>query len=1112
MCQDNSKKITIIIIESVGGSHFPDALTVTNELRHGYIYQYILSLSLPVFLSWTPIQLPDFLFPSNPIRDSFAMVSVSEVAAKVKQGSLFSPGAIDAAAKELFEALAGTSYCQDFTLEEAADHVEALLTAKATQRLGNDLEYFHVTGTSAFFIAAVEKRVANLRRLREFLSEHMGEAPEQALVVRGYLTADGKMAVVVANFQPLVKPQCGSTTLEELGGAGFLRADPAFRRLAQSLQDKRRESEAGGAVTFTTTTLAEKVDLLAAFTAAMEELPGSRVTDSSVFSFQNGLRVYTMTVKGAKKDDVARLASLVPLLPTTSYNTIAHMWEGGKLSCEEAVFISTAIVFSSYFTPPLNSSDYRYVANFTSHDAKASSRLQSLRQALSKELTSEHYIAGLVARYPSIAKKIYADFKQGTCEKRRAAILEEIKEKMRAAHLEVFDIALFSSFVRFVEKVKKHNFYKTDKVALAFRIEPDFMMQLGFPCNPLRRVPLHGPALARLPRALHRHRARWRADDPRSVFQENYNLAHTQLLKNKDIPEGGSKGTILVSPSYINQFSLKPCRRLFLQYVDALMDVILPGEPGVVDTLQQEEIIFTGPDENTAGTFPAAGALFSKARGYKSWKSFTTGKDPELGGIPHDVYGMTTLSVRAYLEKLYEKFNIDQTKLTKFQTGGPRGDLGGNEILLGKEKIIGMLTRLVKEHLSVKCFDKSKLSKDGFLVLVDEENVRLPDGTVYEDGYTLRDEFHFTKYADADVFVPCGGRPRSVTIDNVAQFIRVPDADGEGMLEGKYANLPPEMLKFKYISEGANLFMTQDARLALERCGVIIFKDATANKGGVTSSSLEVLAGLALSDEEHAKHMCVPPGKEQPAFYKKYVQEIVQRVLQNARNEFDAVWSNWERDTKQSRLLVADAISNRIVDVRAHILDSDLFGDKRLVKYILREYVPKTLLEVVPIEKVLERVPVNYQHAICAMWLASHYVYSTPIGSNEFDFFRYMDRVARTAAAAHVGVVLTFPLYHLLRSSVAFIEIHFISFIYFNFTFRNKIRESVRLGVATLSPFYLYLSTVCAPILFRDVVSVALSPIRAISIPNKYIRHCNIIYTSFFVVLVDRLYNVGGTP
>lgn len=31
------------------------------------------------------------------------------------------------------------------------------------------------------------------------------------------------------------------------------------------------------------------------------------------------------------------------------------------------------------------------------------------------------------------------------------------------------------------------------------------------------------------------------------LFDENYDLAYTQHRKNKDIPEGGSKGTILLS-------------------------------------------------------------------------------------------------------------------------------------------------------------------------------------------------------------------------------------------------------------------------------------------------------------------------------------------------------------------------------------------------------------------------------------------------------------------------------------------------------------------------------------------------------------------------------------
>jgi hypothetical protein len=36
---------------------------------------------------------------------------------------------------------------------------------------------------------------------------------------------------------------------------------------------------------------------------------------------------------------------------------------------------------------------------------------------------------------------------------------------------------------------------------------------------------------------------------------------------------------------------------------------------------------------------------------------------------------------------------------------------------------------------------------------------------------------------------------------------------------------------FKYIVEGANLFLTQQARLHLEKRKVVVFKDSSANKG-----------------------------------------------------------------------------------------------------------------------------------------------------------------------------------------------------------------------------------------------------------------------------------------
>ena len=46
--------------------------------------------------------------------------------------------------------------------------------------------------------------------------------------------------------------------------------------------------------------------------------------------------------------------------------------------------------------------------------------------------------------------------------------------------------------------------------------------------------------------------------------------------------------------------------------------------------------------------------------------------------------------------------------------------------------------------------------------------------------------------------------------------------------------------RFKYIVEGANFLCSDGAIKKLEDAGIILFKDASTNKGGVTSSSYEV--------------------------------------------------------------------------------------------------------------------------------------------------------------------------------------------------------------------------------------------------------------------------------
>jgi glutamate dehydrogenase len=117
----------------------------------------------------------------------------------------------------------------------------------------------------------------------------------------------------------------------------------------------------------------------------------------------------------------------------------------------------------------------------------------------------------------------------------------------------------------------------------------------------------------------------------------------------------------------------------FEKYIDSLLDLILPQQSGnsIVDLHGQEEILFMGPDENTAGLVDWA-TEHAKIRGAKWWKSFFTGKSMELGGIPHDRFGMTTRGVRAFVEGIYEKLGLKQEDVTKIQTGGPDGDLGSS--------------------------------------------------------------------------------------------------------------------------------------------------------------------------------------------------------------------------------------------------------------------------------------------------------------------------------------------------------------------------------------------------------------------------------------------------
>src|SRR5690606_8619344 len=181
--------------------------------------------------------------------------------------------------------------------------------------------------------------------------------------------------------------------------------------------------------------------------------------------------------------------------------------------------------------------------------------------------------------------------------------------------------------------------------ALSFRLDPSFLKHAGYIEPPygifliigsdfmgfhvrFRDVARGGVRIIKSANEIAYH------TNAEELFLENFNLALTQQMKNKDIPEGGSKGTILLYPGYQDQAFAEMA---FKKYIDSLMDMMIHSR-GVYDWHQKPEILFLGPDEYTANLMDWA-ALHAKDRHYPYWKAFTTGKSPALGGIPHDVYG-----------------------------------------------------------------------------------------------------------------------------------------------------------------------------------------------------------------------------------------------------------------------------------------------------------------------------------------------------------------------------------------------------------------------------------------------------------------------------------------
>jgi glutamate dehydrogenase len=724
-------------------------------------------------------------------------------------------------------------------------------------------------------------------------------------------------------------------------------------------------------------------------------------------TFSNGLQVNALYLETEDKEEIdsfVRRIITTTMIPRSAMVDTIDQLTSGVLSAEEYAYASAGGVFVYYFLGD-NTDSLKQLREGLSGDAANFARLQRVSAQLHRQALPQSRIDVCIKSYPELIKAMYADFNAAHNPKVNSDLSTkpnystELSDRIDREVIDELDRDILKAYLNFNESVPKTNFYSERSSTIAFRLEPEkFFPHLSqFPKTPyglflimsgdfrgfhVRFMPVARGGLRMIPSANPAAALRNR----QTLFNENYGLAYTQDLKNKDIPEFGSKGTILPEPSAQNSK-----RFTFCKYMSGMMDLILPESSGILDHHGKEEIIFFGPDEGTADVMEWA-AYYSRDRGYNYWKGATTGKPPSMGGIPHDAYGMTTRSVHANVVALLAELGIDETTVTKLQTGGPDGDLGSNEITMSKDKTIAIvdgsgvvfdpngldreeMTRLAHKRCMVDEFDTSKLSDDGGFVGVGDTNITLKTGEFVASGELFRNEFHFHPLADAELFVPCGGRPESINEGNVHRLF---DANGKA--------------KFKYIVEGANLFLTEGARDTVTQAGVILIKDASSNKGGVTSSSFEVLTALAMSDAEHAEHMCAGPDGELPEFYKKYVEDVIEIVEGNAYDEYAAL-SVANKSTGLPHFRLTDVLSNKINELNIACQNSDIMvSNVGLRRAVLAKALPKSLQDEIGLDVMMERLPDDYIKAVVGYYVACRYVYKYGVDGNEFTFYDFMSQ------------------------------------------------------------------------------------------------------------------------
>ncbi|MDP2619443.1 MAG: NAD-glutamate dehydrogenase [Hyphomicrobiales bacterium] len=489
-------------------------------------------------------------------------------------------------------------------------------------------------------------------------------------------------------------------------------------------------------------------------------------------------------------------------------------------------------------------------------------------------------------------------------------ILKRIEEALQGVEM-LDEDRIIRRFANLVMATSRTNVYQRDpdgaaKATMAFKIHSTAVEELPKP-RPFAEIFVYSPRVE----GVHlrfgevaRGGVRW-SDRPHDFRTEVLGLAKAQQVKNAVIvPVGAKGGFVLKRPPAggSREDLLAEGVAAYRIFVSSLLDLTdnLDGDhtippPRVVRHDGDDPYLVVAADKGTASFSDIANEI-SEGRHFWLGDAFASGGS---AGYDHKKMAITARGAWEAIKRHFREIDVDiqTTPFTVVGIGDMSGDVFGNGMLLSPrirlvaafdhrdifidpdpDPAASLAERKQLFELprsSWQDYDKTLISKGGGIFSRQDKAIPLSQ--------EMRDITGLSK-DKATPFEIINGLLKAKTellwFGGIGTYVRASEESDEAV--GDRANdavrVTAKELRAKVVGEGANLGMTQRARIEFAAHGGRVNSDAIDNSAGVNTSDLEVNIKIALGAAVRAGKLSVP---DRNRLLAKMARDVAKLVLRN---------------------------------------------------------------------------------------------------------------------------------------------------------------------------------------------------------------------------------------